>query len=106
MYLNASTAQDIIKEISPFIHYDLNIMDGNGLILASTNAHRMGTHHEGARILIDSQKSQLIVTNDYEYEGCKTGVNLPIYFAGQVIGVVGITGDPTETIKYGQMLQK
>lgn len=106
MYLNATTAKEIIKEISPFIHYDLNIMDGNGLILASTKTNRIGTHHEGARILIDSQKPQLIVSNDQEYDGCKTGVNLPIYFAGQVIGVVGITGDPTETIKYGQMLQK
>lgn len=106
MYLNDHTAKEIIKEISPFIPYDLNIMDGQGLILASTNMNRVGTQHEGARILIESGEKQLTVENDFTYAGCKTGVNLPIYYAGLVIGVVGITGNPEETIKYGQIIQK
>ena len=106
MYLNANTAKEIIKEISPFIPHDLNLMDGQGFILASTNLNRVGTHHEGAKILIQSEEKQLIVGKDGEYEGCKVGVNLPIYYAGLVIGVVGITGNPEETIKYGQIIQK
>jgi carbohydrate diacid regulator len=106
MYLNDNTAKEIIKEISPFIPYDLNLMDGQGLILASTNPGRIGTHHDGAKKLIGSGEKQLIVRWDGEYEGCKEGVNLPIYYAGLVIGVVGITGNPQETIKYGQIIQK
>lgn len=106
MYLNQEIAREIIKEISPFINFDMNIMDGTGLILASTDKNRENTLHEGARILINERKDSLIVDSDNTFAGCRQGVNLPIYFLNQLIGVVGITGEPDEVIKYGLILKK
>ncbi len=106
MYLNRKIAGEIIKEISPFLNFDLNIMSDTGLILASTDPSRENTHHEGARILINENRDSLIVDSDDTFPGCRQGVNLPIYFADEVIGVFGITGKPDEVIKYGRIVQK
>lgn len=106
MLLNQPTASEIIRRIKDVIDFDLNIMDNTGLILASTDVRRINTYHEGAHIIIENDLDELIVERDDEYKGCKKGVNLPINFASQIIGVIGITGHPAETIKYGRILQK
>jgi carbohydrate diacid regulator len=106
VYLNTEVSAQIIAELKPFLKYDLNIIDADGLILASTDKRRIGYIHEGAKILIDHSWDRLIVDTDTKYQGCKIGVNLPISFAKEVIGVVGITGTPSETIKYASIIQK
>jgi len=106
MYLNQSIANEIIKEISPVINADLNIMDSTGLILASTNPERIYTYHEGAYILIANKMDEFIVEHENQYEGCRKGVNLPICFASEVVGVIGITGEPDKIIGYGRIIQK
>ena len=106
MYLNQSIASEIIKEISPVINTDLNIMDSTGLILASTNPERVNTYHEGAYILIANKMEEFIVEHENQYEGCRKGVNLPICFAREVVGVIGITGEPDKIIGYGRIIQK
>ncbi len=106
MLLNQTTAKEIISRIENIIDFDLNIMDNTGLILASTNPLRINTYHEGAHIIIENGLDELVVEEDNAYKGCKKGVNLPIYFATEIIGVIGITGQPAEAIKYGRILQK
>lgn len=106
MYLNPEIARHIIKEISPFINFNINIMDGQGIIIGSTNKDREYTLHAGAKKIINESLSCLIVEDDNQYEGCKKGINLPIYFSNKMVGVIGITGDPKETMKYGQILHK
>lgn len=46
-----------------------------------------------------SKKSSLIIfENDLDkYHGSKEGINLPIEFMGEIIGVVGVTGSPPGT---------
>jgi carbohydrate diacid regulator len=100
------TASEIIREISHVIDYDLNLIDNKGTILASTDEKRLGTYHEAAQKLVKEGLSELIIQYDNQYEGCRKGVNLPIYFASKLVGVVGITGDPSETIHYGQVIKK
>ena len=106
MLLNQQTAMEIIRRIENVIDFDLNIMDSTGLILASTDTKRINTFHEGAHIIIENGLDELIVDTDGGYAGCRKGVNLPIYFSDEIIGVIGITGHPAETIKYGRILQK
>lgn len=106
MLLNQVTATEIIRRIENVIDFDLNIMDSTGLILASTDVKRINTYHEGAHIIIENGLDELIVEEDCTYDGCRKGVNLPIYFSTEIIGVIGITGQPAETIKYGRILQK
>ncbi|NLD51168.1 MAG: hypothetical protein GX660_28875 [Clostridiaceae bacterium] len=106
MYLDKEISKDIIKELSPFINFDLNIIDHSGIIVASTDNKRENTKHQGANILITKNLSILCIYSDDMYEGCKKGVNLPIVFENRTIGVIGITGEPDAALKYGRILQK
>ena len=43
MKISKNTATDLIREISSVIDYDINIMDENGIIMASTDPLLSGT---------------------------------------------------------------
>ena len=51
------------------------------------------------------KKHELIVNYDGEYEGTKQGINLPVYFSNDIVGVIGITGKPEEISKYAKIIQ-
>lgn len=106
MYLNEEIARGIIEEISPVIKEDLNVMDQSGMILSSIDEARVHTFHEGAYIVVNSRLEHLIVENEGDYNGCRRGINLPIEFASEIVGVIGITGAPKEVEKYGLILKK
>ncbi len=106
MTLSMVTAQNIIDEMRNIIPRDINIIDAQGIIIASTNAHRVGQFHAGAKKLIDQELDQIAIDYDNEYQGARQGINLPIIFKEKAIGVIGITGDLSEVSKYGQILKK
>lgn len=106
MYLHKNTATKIIREISMILDYDINIMDEKGAILASTDPSRVGMFHEGAFRIIQHQLKELPVYEDGQYQGCRKGINLPIVLKDKIIGVIGITGDVAEVMKYGRVLKK
>ena len=104
--LTHQIAEQILNEIRTVIEEDINIMDETGLIIASTDSDRLNTFHEGAKLLIQGDMERLVVTDDDQYRGCRRGANLPIHFGSDIIGVIGITGDPHQTVKYGLILKK
>ena len=52
MFIGREDAQHIVDEMKTSIHRDINIMDGEGVILASTNPARQGKLHQGALRII------------------------------------------------------
>lgn len=106
MFISESTAQNLIREISSIIDYDINIMNEEGVIIASTNPSRTGKHHEGAYRIVNNNLDELIVYYDEEYSGCKKGINLPINLNGDIIGVIGITGEVSKIMRYGNLIRK
>ena len=106
MFLGTGTAKKIIEEIGKVVDYDINLMNEEGLIIASTNPSRINTFHEAAYRIIKDNLKELIVYEDEKYEGCKKGINLPIHFDKKIIGVVGITGEVSEILKYGKIIKK
>ncbi|WP_069998655.1 CdaR family transcriptional regulator [Cellulosilyticum sp. I15G10I2] len=95
MLLQKGTCQKIVDRFINILDTNINIMDLNGNIIASTNKARVNTFHPGAHSCI-LNSSELIITeaNQHLYTGCALGINLPIYYEDEVIGAVGITGDP------------
>src|SRR4051812_1646736 len=87
------------------INQELNFMDTNGLVIASTDPNRINSYHEGAKKVI-STKEDLIIEDTGQFKGTKKGINLPIYFENKLIGVIGITGEKDEVVKYGQIIKK
>lgn len=106
MYLTNNTADKIIQELRNVVDFNINIINNEGFVIASTDPRRVNTYHEAAQIVISNNYKELIVEYDEQYKGCLSGVNLPIYFSNEIIGVVGITGHPEEVIKYARIIQK
>lgn len=106
MFLSQNNAKRIVNEMYNIIHRQINMMDEKGYIIASTDPKREGQFHACALEIISRRLDKIVVDHDNEYEGTKEGINLPILLNGEIIGVVGITGDPGEVSDYGQIIKK
>ncbi len=105
IFVDQALAGRLVEAISQVIPYHINLMDPAGVIIASTDRHRIGSVHMGGKQLMESGASQLIVEFDGQYAGCRQGLNLPICVRGSTLGVVGITGPVQEVVSYGQILR-
>lgn len=106
MLISHESAMRIVTEVSSIIDHDVNMMDEQGLIIASTDPARLGTVHGGARRLLKEGLDELIVENEDEYEGARPGVNLPLLFEGETVGVIGLTGRTNEVRQFGRIIKK
>lgn len=106
MFISKSNAKQIVDEMSSIIHRQINMMDENGIIIASTDEKRENQFHECARTIISQNLDEMLIEHDNEYEGTKEGINLPILLNGNIEGVIGITGKCAEVAKYGQIIKK
>ncbi|WP_244272675.1 CdaR family transcriptional regulator [Natronincola peptidivorans] len=98
-------ARDIVENIKEIINQDINYIDTDAVIIASTNISRVGTFHGGARRVL-KKKDEVIIQYDGEYEGTKQGINLPVFFQNDIVGVIGITGSEEEVGKYGKIIKQ
>ncbi len=95
MILTGELAQQIVDNIMPIVHQNVNIMNDAGIIIGSGQKHRLGTFHKGARDVIDTGAVVEIYPEDLaRYPGSLPGLNWPIVLGEQTIGVVGVTGHP------------
>ena len=101
MNLSKQFAMQMVEELSAIISQHINLIDREGTIIASTDKERMGSCHLGAKKLIREGLPILIIESDEEYGGSRKGVNLPITVEGEIVGVIGITGDRHRVEKYG-----
>lgn len=105
MNVSKDVAQSIVEEMKKIINQDINYFNTNSIIIASTDKSRIGNYHGGAKNVLESN-SDLVIRYDEEYEGAKKGINIPIYFQNEIVGVIGITGDKNEVEKYGRIIQR
>ena len=74
---------------------NVNMMDGRGVIIASGEPDRIGKLHVGACLVLERKETvQCFDTTDAGAESTQPGINMPLCHAGEVVGVVGVTGDP------------
>jgi len=106
MEILKNIAMNIVKEINGIIGEDINIMNSDGIIIASTNSRRIGTFHAGAKKVVDENLDELVIRYDGEYEGSYCGTNIPIKFKDIIAGVIGVTGPGNEVMKYGKIIKK
>lgn len=93
--LNAADAAAFIARLGEHLEYNINIMDREGVIIASRDASRVGSYHDAARRLIASGAAvERVEDGAQSAPGVKPGVNLPIVYKSETLGVVGVTGNP------------
>lgn len=105
MIIEKNVATEIVYKLSETIGQNINIMDTNGIIIASSDPSRIGGTHGGALKVLNEHLPELIVENDAQFEGARSGINLPIVFENETVGIIGITGDVSVVLKYGQIIK-
>ena len=84
----------------------INIMNTDGVIVASTERDRIGSFHQGARDAVRTGKVVNIRRDELErYPGAKEGCNMPLRLNGSIIGAVGIYGNPEEIQDVAHLLE-
>lgn len=106
MQLNSLIAKQIVERAQKIIQHSINVMDDNGVIIGSSDPSRLHTPHEGALLAIKNNRTVEITESvALTLSGVKQGINLPIIFADQVVGVVGISGPPGDVRRYGELVK-
>ena len=94
--LEEGIAQKLIDHFSGTTGHNINIMNDAGIIIASLDPTRIGRFHETAYRILRSGKSVEEVNEDDQFLGTQPGINMVLENKGVPIGVVGITGEPSE----------
>lgn len=99
-------AEQIVDQTMVRLHRNINVMDINGMILASGDHERIERIHEGAAYVAKTGVPLFISEQNLgDWFGSKPGINMPISFQGELIGVIGITGDPQEIKEFATLVQ-
>jgi len=105
--LKSEECKQIVERVYNIVDKNINIINLQGIVVASSNPKRIGTFHEGGRLAATSDVEVIITEqNKHLYKGCKEGINLPIKYKKKTIGIVGITGDPKEIKPYGLIVKE
>lgn len=94
--LETELARRMIEKLIRYTDYHVNLMNEKGIIIASTDREREGTFHEIAYDMIIKEKDIAEVLEDESFLGVKSGINMSLEFDHKRIGVVGVTGDPSQ----------
>ncbi|WML39773.1 sugar diacid recognition domain-containing protein [Neobacillus sp. OS1-2] len=105
-FLDQTLAQEIVNRTMKIINRNINVMNDKGVIIGSGDKTRIDSIHEGAIRVIENQSGFEIESSEAEkLHGVKAGINLPIKFHDQIVGVIGITGVPEEIRSYGELVK-
>ncbi len=105
--LKKELAEKIVREVQKLIEEEIIVVNNDGTIIAGTNQDRIGDFHEGAFLTSQQKKKRIITEKDQsQLKGVKPGINLPIFFQAEVMGVIGITGDPKTVTPVGEIIRK
>lgn len=97
-------ANQIVDTLKSICNHDINYIDMQGKIRASTDASRIGDYHLGGLEAIRSGEN-IRITEEKPGSGMRKGINMPITHHGEIIAVIGITGEVEEVEKYAYLAQ-
>ena len=104
--LDPGLAQHIVDRAMAILPHNINVMDAQGMIIGSGDPARLHTRHEGAQLVLANRR---VVEIDRQAAAClrgvRPGVNLPLMHSDQLIGVLGITGDPEVVRPYAELVR-
>lgn len=92
--IHADFARKFVERIAHYTDYNINIMNEQGIIIASRNPERIGTFHETGYRMIRSNLEISSVSKGDALLGVQNGVNLLVHYGKKPIAVVGVTGEP------------
>ena len=105
--LSASLAQQIARDTSDVIGYNVLITDDRGIVIGSGDTSRLGSFHEASVEVLESQQAAWHTAAEASrLRGVKPGMTLPIVIDGEAVGTVGITGSPRQVRRFGLVVRR
>lgn len=84
-------AQYIVDYNKQIVSYQINIMNPDAVIIASTNPARIGQHHFGAQQVRETGEAYIIDEDSApNFKDSVPGITMPIRFRDELIGMLGI----------------
>ncbi|QRG68078.1 CdaR family transcriptional regulator [Brevibacillus choshinensis] len=106
MKLKKFLADKIVSRTMEVTQLNINVMDKDGIIISSSDDKRINTFHEAARQVIASgEEIVLTASESRKWTGTRPGINMPIFFDTEIVGVIGISGSPREVIPFGKAVR-
>lgn len=94
-------AQSIVEQTSALLGVSMSITNAEGLIIGCDRKERVGTlHRVSIQVIKEGREVAFTKEEAAALENVLPGVAVPIRFNNQVIGVLGIIGEPSEVKKY------
>ena len=106
-HLDTKMAQDIVARTMRIIDTNINVMDARGRIIGSGDRERIGELHEGGLLVLS--QGRVVDIDDAvarHLHGVRQGINLPLRLEGEIVGVIGLTGEPESLRKYGELVPR
>ena len=104
-HLDARLAQEIVARTMQIIDSNVNVMDARGRIIGSGYRERIGEMHEGALLALSQARVVDIDEGVAKHlHGVRPGINLPMRIDGDIVGVIGLTGEPETLRHYGELV--
>ncbi|MCB2308107.1 helix-turn-helix domain-containing protein [Clostridium estertheticum] len=104
--LSSKLAKNIVERTMGAVGYNIIITNTLGIIIASGDKNRIGDIHEGAIIALKRNSEFSVSEHGSEkLNGVHSGTNLVIEFQNKVVGVIGITGNPSAVLGYGKLIK-
>lgn len=103
--LSQKTATKIVDAVKDVCGRNINFINMDGFIFASTDESRIGEFHEIGKKVIDT-KEIIEVYDESSYHGTKPGVNIPFIYNNEVIAAIGISGMPDDVRQFAVLAQK
>ncbi|TCP97731.1 CdaR family transcriptional regulator [Cricetibacter osteomyelitidis] len=103
--LDEKLAQKIVQRTMDIIDCNINIMDAKGKIIASGDINRIGEIHDGALLVLS--QGRIVDINEaviHSLHGVRPGINLPLHVDGNIVGVIGLTGNPATLKEFGRLV--
>ncbi|MGG1880094.1 sugar diacid recognition domain-containing protein [Paenibacillus cisolokensis] len=105
-FLTRELAQEIVERTMSILNRNINVMNESGVIIGSGDPERIGQLHDGALLVLRTgERVEIDQLRAAELKSSRPGINLPISFNGQTVGVVGITGEPADIRNYAELVR-
>lgn len=103
--LEPALAQKFIDKTAKHLEYNINIMNDEGIIIASKDISRVGNFHEVAFNMLEGTRDSGIVKEDKLYLGTRPGVNLFIDYKNKHVGVICVSGNPDTVHSFANLVK-
>ncbi|WP_238009832.1 sugar diacid recognition domain-containing protein [Dactylosporangium sp. AC04546] len=105
--LTPELAQEIATSITAAIGFNVLVTDRDGRVIGSADPTRVGSLHE-ASVSVVRRRTEAWHDPDAarRLSGVKPGITLPLTLGQEVVGTVGITGDPTVVRPFGEIVRR